>query len=143
MPSPFPDLDFHDFHRHELPRRLASGHAALAAADDLERVGPLAFRVDGAAYTYVPTGDGVDVVAGEDGARTVIELSRDLWQDVVHELESPPGLLYGGKATCARGNAMRFVRWEPALRAMYQGRPIFDPQRADLRDAPSRASSVR
>jgi ectoine hydroxylase-related dioxygenase (phytanoyl-CoA dioxygenase family) len=144
LPDAFPTLDFHEFHRSELPRRLASGHGALAAKDDLERIGPLAFRIrEGGAYTYIPKPGGVEIVEGEDAARTVIEISRDLWQDVVHELESPPGLLYGGKVACPRGNAMRFVRWEPALRAMYQGRPIFDPGRVLLRDRAGAPLDVR
>lgn len=144
MADAFPRLDFHDFHRHELPRRLAAGHGALAAADDLERVGPLAFRIqEGGAYTYVPKPGGVEIVVGEDEARTVIEISSELWQAIVHELESPPGLLYGGKVACPRGNAMRFVRWEPALRAMYQGRPIFDPAHVLLRDRGGTPLDVR
>ena len=31
-----------------------------------------------------------------------------------------------------RGNPLRFVRWEPALRAMYHGRPVYDAARVDL-----------
>lgn len=144
MPDAFPTLDFHEFHRSELPRRLAAGRGALAAAHDLERIGPLAFRIqEGGAYTYVPHSGGVEIVEGEDTAKTVIEISSALWQDIVHELESPPGLLYGGKIACARGNAMRFVRWEPALRAMYQGRPIFDPAHVLLRDRAGAPLDVR
>jgi hypothetical protein len=143
MSAAFPTLDFDDFHRSELPRRLAAGNGALAARDDLLRVGPLAFRLpEGAAFTYVPREDGIEVVQGDATAKTVIEISRDDWQNVVHELESPPGLLYGGKVRCLRGNAMRFVRWEPGLRAMFQGRPIFDPQRVDLRDREGRPLDV-
>lgn len=135
MAADFPTLDFDDFHRVELPRRLAAGNGAIAAADELERIGPLAFRLpEGPAFTYVPRDGGVDVVEGDTPAKTVIEISRGDWQNVVHELESPPGLLYGGRVKCLRGNAMRFVRWEPGLRAMFQGRPIFDPKRVDLRD---------
>jgi ectoine hydroxylase-related dioxygenase (phytanoyl-CoA dioxygenase family) len=137
--SDFPTLDFRDFHERELPRRLAAGNAAAAARDDLPRIGALAFRLPGGeAYTYLPVAGGVEVVAGDERARTVIEISRELWQDVVHELETAPGLLYAGKVKCLRGNAMRFVRWEPALRAMFHGRPIFDPTRTDLRDLDGR-----
>jgi ectoine hydroxylase-related dioxygenase (phytanoyl-CoA dioxygenase family) len=76
----------------------------------------------------------VDVVAGDAEATTVIELAREDWEGIVHDLESAPGLLYSGRVRCARGDAMRFVRWEPGLRAMYQGRPIFDPETTELRD---------
>jgi len=136
MASDFPSLDFQDFHRQELPRRLAAGNGALAASDALDRIGPLAFKLpEGDAFTYVPVSGGVEVVEGDADARTVIEISRDHWEAVVHDLESAPGLLYAGKVRCLRGNAMRFVRWEPGLRAMFQGRPIFDPDHVDLRDA--------
>lgn len=149
MAADFPTLDFLDFHRHELPRRLAGGNGAVAAGNELERIGPLAFRLpEGDAFTYVPVAGGVDVVEGDADARTVIEISREHWEAVVHDLESAPGLLYAGKVKCLRGNAMRFVRWEPGLRAMFQGRPIFDPERLDLRDRqgapldPNRAFSL-
>ncbi len=144
MAAQFPSLDFADFHQHELPRRLAAGNGAIAARDDLARIGPLAFRLpDGDAFTYVGREDGVDVVEGDAEARTVIEISKDDWQNVVHELESAPGLLYAGKVKCLRGDAMRFVRWEPGLRAMFQGRPIFDPENVDLRDREGQPLDVR
>jgi len=131
----FAALDFHDFHRRELPARLAAGHGALAAGDDLERIGALAFRLPGGeAYSYVPRPGGVEVVPGDASAATVIEIERADWEGLVHDLESAPGLLYAGRVKCLRGDAMRFVRWEPGLRAMFHGRPIFDPRRADLRD---------
>lgn len=135
MTAEFPSLDFRDFHEHELPRRLAAGNGAAAARDDLERIGALAFKLpEGDAFTYLPVAGGVQVVPGDASAKTVIEISREHWQAVVHELESAPGLLYAGKVKCLRGNAMRFVRWEPGLRAMFHGRPIFDPAQVDLRD---------
>lgn len=135
MVTSFPSLDFDDFHRGELPRRLARGNGAHAASDGLEHLGPLAFRLpSGDAWTYRPRPGGVDVVAGDAEANTVIELAREDWEGIVHDLETPPGLLYSGRVRCARGDAMRFVRWEPGLRAMYHGRPIFDPDATDLRD---------
>jgi hypothetical protein len=135
----FAPVEFGAFHREELPRRLAAGHGALAAEDDLAAIGALAFRMpSGEAFTYRPRPGGVDVVAGDRDAQTVIELAPELWQDLVHDLESAPGLLYAGKARCAKGDAMRFVRWEPGLRAMYHGRPVFRPERVDLRDRAGR-----
>ncbi len=130
-PAPF---DFDAFHRDELPQRLAAGHGALAA-EGARGVPPIAFRVPGgAAYTYVPRADGVDVVPGEERAASVIELPPEFFAGLVEEFESPPGLLYGCIARCPRGDALLFVRWDPVLRAMWSGRPIFDPARADLRD---------
>ncbi len=135
MSDAFEPLDFHRFHREELPRRLRAGNGALAARD-ARRLGSLAFRLpDGAAYTYLARGEeDVDVVAGDEKADTVIELSPEIWQNVVHELDAAAGLLYGGRAQCRRGNAVRWLAWEPALRAMFSGRPIYDPERAQLSD---------
>jgi ectoine hydroxylase-related dioxygenase (phytanoyl-CoA dioxygenase family) len=135
MSAAFPQLDFVDFHRRELPRRLGAGHGAIAAEAGLVPVGALAFRLpSGEAFSYVPREDGIDVVEGDDAARTVIEITPLDWSNVVHDLDSAPGLLYAGRVKCLRGNAMRFVSWEPGLRAMFQGRPIFKETSADLRD---------
>ena len=135
MSHSFARVEFAAYHRGELPRRLAAGYGAVAAQDDLGALGGLAFRLpDGASFTYRPRAGGVDVVEGDAEAHTVIEIAPELWSELVHDLESAPGLLYAGRVRCAKGDAMRFVRWEPALRAMYHGRPIFRPERADLRD---------
>ena len=123
----FPDLDFHAFHREELPGRLARGHGALAAPA-ASGLGGFAFRLpDGAAFTYRSQGSGIAVEAGDDRAETVVEIEPEDWEGVVHDYESAPGLLYGGRVRCRRGKAMSFVQWEPALRAMFTGRPVFDP----------------
>jgi hypothetical protein len=127
-------LDFHRYHRDELPPLLRAGRGALAARGAL-RLGSLAFRLtDGAAYTYVPSGDGIAVVAGDAAADTVIELAPELWRNLVNELDAAAGLLYGGRAKCLRGSALRWVAWEPALRAMWSGRPVYDASDVALRD---------
>jgi hypothetical protein len=134
MTAAFAPLDFDAFHREELPRRLAAGNGALAAPGAAS-LGSLAFRLpDGAAYTYLPVEGGIEVVAGDASADTVIELEPEIWEGVVHDFEAAAGLLYGGRARCPKGSAMRWVDWEPALRAMFQGRPVYDPHRIALAD---------
>jgi len=133
MPAGFASLDFHDFHRTELPQALGAGRGALAAPAAAP-LGPLAFRVkDGDAYTYIPEREQIRIESGDAAAKTVVELDHALWEGLVHDLESAPGLLYGGFAKGLRGDMMDFVRWEPALRAMYQGRPVYQPDAVDLR----------
>jgi ectoine hydroxylase-related dioxygenase (phytanoyl-CoA dioxygenase family) len=127
-------LDFHRFHRDELPPLLRAGRGANAASG-ARALGSLAFRLpDGDAYTYVPTAAGMDVVAGDAAADTVIELAPELWQNLVRELDAAAGLLYGGRAKCLRGSALRWVAWEPALRAMWSGRPVYRASEAQLLD---------
>jgi hypothetical protein len=127
-------LDFHRYHREELPALLAAGRGALAAPG-ARALGSLAFRLpDGDAYTYLPTAAGMDVVAGDAAADTVIELEAELFGNLVGELDAAAGLLYAGRAKCRRGNALRWVAWEPALRAMWSGRPVYRAEEIDLRD---------
>jgi ectoine hydroxylase-related dioxygenase (phytanoyl-CoA dioxygenase family) len=124
----FPEVDFVDFHQTILPARLAGGNGALAT-DDVAEVGALGIRLaeTGETFTYVPVPGGIDVVAGDELARSIVELELASFSGMVHDIESAPGLLYRDKVKKVRGNPMRFVRWEAAIRAMFHGRPIFDP----------------
>ncbi len=134
MAATFAPLDFDAFHRDELPRRLAAGNGALAAAG-AGNLPSLAFRrLEGGAYTYVPRPDGIDVVADDDSADLVIEVADEIWQNIVNELDAAAGLLYGRRARCLRGDAIRWLDWEPALRAMFNGRPVYDPLDVALLD---------
>jgi ectoine hydroxylase-related dioxygenase (phytanoyl-CoA dioxygenase family) len=134
-PVAFPPIDFERFHEEMLPALLSSGRGALAARA-ARSLPPLAFRRhEGGAYTYRPSAGGVEVLAGDAAAATVIELDHAAWQGLVHELEAPAGLLYAGRVAAARGQAMDLMAWEPALRALYNGRPPYDPAEAErLRD---------
>jgi ectoine hydroxylase-related dioxygenase (phytanoyl-CoA dioxygenase family) len=127
-------VDFDHFHRKELPRRLATGNGPLAERA-VERAGPLCFRLpDGAAWTYAAGPEGIDVVPGDAGAETLVELDLEAWRGLVTDIESAPGLLYAGRVRCVRGDPLRFVRWEPIWRAMFHGRPLYDPERHPLHD---------
>jgi hypothetical protein len=116
-------LDFDVFHRDA--DWLANG--PLAAAELAGRA-PLAVRLpDGRAYTYAPTGDGVELLAGDDHAPTVVEMDPDAWSDWAQELRTCFGLLYGGLVTASRGRLEALIEWEPAVRALFHGRPVYDP----------------
>ncbi len=128
-----PAIDFDEYHRIELPRLLDAGRGAEAAKGIGKK--SLAFRLtEGGAFTYRPKPDGVEIVEGDDSADTVIELSHASWQGIVNELDTGPGLIYAGRVKCPRGNSMHLIEWDPGLRAMYNGRQIFNPAEADLRD---------
>lgn len=134
LPAGFPPIDFHDYHRTRLPALLEGGRDALAGRAASGRRA-LALRIgENDAYTYRPRDGGVDIVAGEAGADTVLELALDSWQGLVHELEAPAGLLYGGRVRCIRGDAGDLMAWESALRALYNGRAPYDAEHLDLRD---------
>ncbi len=76
----------------------------------------------------------VDTDAPQDGD-AVIELSAEDWLGLSDDIESTPALIYGDRIHCQQGDAMTLMAWEPALRALYQGIPVYDPQNPDLRGA--------
>jgi hypothetical protein len=134
MAASFPEIDFDTFHRERLPALLAEGNGAVAAVG-ASGLGSLAFRLpSGEAFTYVPAADRIDLVEGDAAADTVIELEPDIFSNLVNELDAAAGLLYGGRASCPKGKAIRWLDWEPALRAMYSGRPIYDAASVELLD---------
>ena len=130
MPRPLREraADFDDLHRRALPQRLATP-LGRAAARDVRGVTPLAFRLpDGRSYRFVPDGDTIRIESGHAGA-TVVDLGEDAWRDLVGEWSTVAGLHYEGRAVVSGDRAL-FERWEPALRALFSGRPIFDPTAA-------------
>jgi hypothetical protein len=138
LPAGFSPIDFAEFHRAVIPALLAERQRlASRAAAGLRSI---ALRLpDGAAYTYRSGERGVDVTSGEDAADTVIEMGLESWQGLVHELEAPAGLLYAQRARCMRGNPLDLMAWESALRALYNGRPPYDPEAQRLQDHDGRA----
>ena len=131
MTARFEPLGFGHFHREALPGRLRSGNGPLAAAG-ARHLGSLAFRrQEGGAYTYRPCETGIEILPGDD-ADTVIEVSDEIWQNIVNELDAAAGLLYGGRARCTTGKALAWLNWEPVLRAMFHGRPVYDPHEVRL-----------
>ena len=122
----FERLDFDQFHRQRVPELLAgNGPLATATAGGLR---PVAFRLpDGRAWTYAVGDDGLEVRPGDDDAATVVALTEDDWSDFANEARTCFGLLYAGPVTFPSGSFEWLDRWEPALRALYHGRPPYDP----------------
>ncbi|MEZ4282601.1 MAG: phytanoyl-CoA dioxygenase family protein [Myxococcota bacterium] len=134
MKTLFPPIDFDAFHRDVLPARIAAGHGALAARA-ITDLPPLAFRLpDGRAYTFVPRPGGVELRPGVEGAGTLVDLSLAAWEAFVHEIRTLYRLYYTGELAFARGDFEALNAWEPALRALFHGRPVFDAATLDLRD---------
>jgi len=128
----FPLIDFDWFHREELPARIAAGHGALASAA-LSAARPLAVRLtSGEGYTYVPGRGTVSIEAGTSTADTVVEMDAGTWSDYLNEMRSAFGLLYAQLVRCPRGSLDELIAWEPAIRALYTGRAVYDPAAVSL-----------
>ncbi len=150
----FETLDPVAYHRDVLPPS-AAGPLGARAARDLRGVAPLALEIDGRTWTYRtsesdPGPDaapeagshsgssaaaaGLTIENGDRGASTVVALSRSSWSDLAQLLRTVPALMLAGELTFRRGDFTHLARWEPALRAVYCGVPIYDPADADLTD---------
>jgi hypothetical protein len=118
--------DFDACHRETLPARCVTSLGRLAAAD-VCGVPPIAFRLpDGRSYRFEER-DGLVAISPGDDAPTVVALDLAAWADFATEMATGAGLLYAGRATFAGGGPVDLERWEPALRALLQERPFFDP----------------
>jgi hypothetical protein len=126
-------MDFDAWHRRAVPERLATPVGRMAARD-VRDAAPFAWRLgDGRAWRFVPADGRLRVEPG-DGAPVVAVLDEAAWRDFVDERATAAGLVYGGRVRFAAGGYGDLERWEPALRALASGRPIFDPGAVDLRD---------
>lgn len=129
-----PDAEsFQRFHTEVLPDRIAGGTGALAHGY-LAGKGALGVRTPAGSWTYVPVDGSVRLVEGEDSADVVVSVGLEAWLGLASDLDTAPGLLYTDRATVPFGDPLRFMGWEPGLRALFHGLPIFDPEAADLRD---------
>ena len=69
----------------------------------------------------------IEVRAGDADAATVVEMDEATWSDFAYELRTCFGLLYADAAQFPRGGFEGLLRWEPAIRSMFDGRPLYDP----------------
>ncbi len=126
MSDRFGPIDFDDFHREDLPRRLA-GRSGILTDSDRRSVRPLAFRLDdGRSYTYAPADDGFAITPGEEDAHTVVVLSAEDWRAFAWELRTCFALFYADALTFPRGHFGHLARWEPALRVAFDGQAVYD-----------------
>ena len=101
----------------ESPRLLMPGMANFQPG--VER-----YRITGGAVTafLLGAGDRLEIIDPES------------WIDYLHEFRTRAGLLYSKAVKFVRGNFESWDAWDPAIRCLYSGRAIYDPERLDFRD---------
>lgn len=131
-----PWVDFDEFHQAVLPRRLADG-VNQKVAWDVAGKQPISIGLpDGRFYSYRCSEGRVLVETGvAEDARTILEIvDHESWLDYLYEYRTRFGLLYSNAVRFRRGNFESWDDWEPAIRCMYSGRPIYDPASIDFVD---------
>ena len=115
----------------------------VACADDPDRrrlaaagttgLDPLVLRCGDDACTVRPGPVEASVDAGADpDAGCVVRFGDPAHVTAfLRELTSAPGAHVLGQVTYERGGYGEFDQWEPAVRALLHGRPVFDPTAVD------------
>lgn len=131
-----PAPDFRSFHP-DLTRSLAAHRDRPdrrmpgAYAETLRPLG-LRVRETGECFTFLAAEGAVEISDGIAEAATVIELDHQSVDQLMRDLDSSAGLIYGDRVGRVRGDLMDFMQWEPALRWLFVDRPIYDPEAVDL-----------
>jgi Phytanoyl-CoA dioxygenase (PhyH) len=98
-----------------------AGHAA-------RRLGllPLTLDVQGEQLTFRPGAGSLIIGPGADGM-LVAAMDRSAFSDLIADRASAFGLHMTGRAAIQRGSLAAFTEWEPVLRCLLQGRPVYEP----------------
>jgi hypothetical protein len=95
---------------------------------------PIGFRTPTTSCTYHRGPDGT--VAEEAGiaaaAVTVVALPDAAWDDLVAQRRTFINLQLSGELTYERGTFEQLAEWDPDLRLVHAGIPMYDPARVDL-----------
>lgn len=122
------ESSFDEAHTSVLPERLSEGWGRLAGGQ-ASGLPSLAFALpDGRAYTYrYRSEDGsIELRPGRDAA-TVVEVEEADWCGLWDSTEAILGLVMSKRAAIVSGEVSDFTRWEPAIRALYEQLPPYDP----------------
>ncbi len=87
---------------------------------------PLALDVDGRAITLHEARGALAIAPGVDAAGVVAELPADALSDLVQDAQSTMGLAMTARVKIVAGNINSWIAWEPALRALLDGRKVHE-----------------
>jgi hypothetical protein len=128
-------LDPADFCDETLPDLIAE-HGRLAARGYAQLgLQPLGFEVGDVRCSLVPDGDTLALRHDIVDAVTVVALTPAAFSDLVQEVTTTLGLGMRAAVEMRRSTMDGFVAWEPALRALIDGRPVHEPGMVELVDA--------
>lgn len=94
----------------------------------------LGLHVDGRGITLTESGGVLRIESGTASAGVVVELAADALSDLVQDVQSTMGLLMTSRARITAGNVNDWIGWEPALRALLDGRKVHESGDVDFVD---------
>ncbi len=99
----------------------------------------LGFDVDGTCVTLRVAKGCLRMEEGLSGAGVVAALSADALSDLVQDVQSTMGLAMTSRVKITAGNINDWIGWEPALRALFDGRKLHETGDVTLTDLDGRA----
>ena len=119
----------------EMVPALLADHGPLAARGvQFKKLPALGLRVGDRAVTLIAEGDTLSVVNDVDRAGIVAELEADALSDLLQDRQSTMGLAMTSRVQITAGSLDDWIHWEPALRALCEGRPVHEPGAVVMRD---------
>ncbi len=94
----------------------------------------LGFSVDGRHATLALEGGQLVVKSGVGAAGVVAELASDALSDLVQDAQSTMGLAMTSRVKLTAGNMNDWIAWEPALRALLDGRKVHETGDVSMTD---------
>ncbi len=119
-------LDFDDIFDVVLPDAIRM-HGDLAARGlTYQELPPLAFDVDGRSLTLDAVSNSIALRSGASSAGVVAGLSAAALSDLLQDVASTMGLAMASRVKITEGSIDDWVRWEPVLRALIDGRRVHE-----------------
>ena len=119
-------LNPRDFFESQLPRLLDANGIEAGRGAALLGLTSLTFDIDGELFTVQREDDRLTAYPG-GGDALVVTLDSGAFSDLMQDVVSTFGIEMGGRAEIRRGSLDAFVEWEPVLRCLLDGRPVYEP----------------
>jgi len=127
-------VDLVSFWQQTLPAAIAEhGNLAAEACASYGLV-PLGLVVGDDAFTLVPAAGSITVQAGLAEAVVVADIAAEGFSDLVQDMRSMLSFMTKGDIEIRAGRLSQFIAWEPALRALLDGRAAHRPGTATFSD---------
>jgi hypothetical protein len=95
---------------------------------------PLTLDVEGERVTFTFDEGRLDVRLGGHDDSLVVALDRAAFSDLMQDVASTFGIQMVGRADIRTGTVDEFVEWEPVLRCLLDGRPVYEPGSIEFHD---------
>lgn len=131
-------LDLATFLDRDAPLLLSRNAELAGRAARVWELPPLALEVrgegeaGGEGITFVPQDRGLRIESGVGEGAIVAVLGASSFSDWMQDQVSSMGLILGGLVEMRKGELDDLLEWEPALRALLDGREAFEPGRIDF-----------